>query len=61
MACWRRTQPGHGPGATERPEVAALPEAGCLGQTLVQQLEQERREHLNDLSAHDDIDWPTLL
>ncbi len=27
---------------------------GGLGQTLVQQVEQERREHLNDLLAHDD-------
>ena len=41
--------------AAERPELVAMPAEGCLGQTLVRQMDQERREHLNDLSAHDDV------
>jgi len=37
--------------AAERPEVVAMPAQGCLGQTLVQQVQEEWHEHLNDLLA----------
>ena len=40
---------------TKGPEVVAMPAYGRLGQTQVQQMEQERREHLNDLLAYDDV------
>ena len=32
-----------------------MPAYGGLGQALIQQVEQERREQLNDLLAHDDV------
>ena len=32
-----------------------MPADGCLGQALVQQVRQERREHLDDLLAHEDV------
>jgi len=32
-----------------------MPADGCLGWAFVQQMEQERREHLNDLLAHEDV------
>jgi len=32
-----------------------MPAQRCLGQTLVQQMKQERRERLNELLAHEDI------
>ena len=41
--------------AAKRPEVVAMPAYGGLGQALVQQVEQERREQLNDLLTHDDV------
>jgi len=41
--------------AAERPQVLAMPADGCVGQSLVQQMEQEWREHLNDLLAHEDV------
>ena len=41
--------------AAERLEVVAMPAHGGLGQTLIQQIEQERREQLDDLLAHDEV------
>ena len=38
----------------ERPEVLALPPAGCLWQTLVQQMDKEQRGQLSGLLAHGD-------
>jgi len=35
--------------AAQHSEVVAMPAQGCLGQNLVQQLQQERREYLDDL------------
>ena len=32
-----------------------MPAEACLGQALIQQVQQERREHLNDLLAHGDV------
>ena len=41
--------------AAKRPEVVAMPAYGGLGQAQVEQMQQERCEHLNDLLAHDDV------
>ena len=40
---------------TERPEFVAMAASGCLCQALIQQVQQERCEHFNDLLAHGDI------
>ena len=41
--------------AAEGPEVVAMPVHGRLGQTPVQQMKQERREHADDLLADFDV------
>ena len=49
---WRLMRPEF---ATEHPDVVALRAEDCLGQTLLQQVQQERRKQLNDLLAHGDV------
>ena len=41
--------------ATEQPEVVAMSAHGGLGQTRIQQVEQERREQLDDALTHGDV------
>ena len=43
--------------AAERPEIVSMPASGLLIQSLVQQLEQERREQLDDLLADGEVLW----
>jgi len=41
--------------AAGRPVVVAMPAEGCLGQTLFQQVQPERRERPNDVLADEDV------
>jgi len=53
--------------ATKRPEIVAMPAHGGFGQTLVQQVQQERREQRDDLLANGNVGrldvpgpWPVV-